>query len=104
MRNKELCYFAMATIKCFVIIMVIGVFLPKAVDYLLQMLINNSTVYKNSVFVYKLVDNNYNLAYNYILTFYLFFKVWSYVYLIFSTIWEKNYEKFIDKLYTKYKK
>jgi len=49
--------------------------MPKAVDYMLHNLINNTNVYKNSVVVYKLVDNNYKLVYNYILTFYLFFKV-----------------------------
>ncbi|MBU3142174.1 endonuclease III [Clostridium sp. CF012] len=74
MKDKELLRFVMLTIKCFVVLMVIGIFLPKAVDYLLQCLINNTKIYKNSIFVYKLVDKNYKLVYNYILTFYLFFK------------------------------
>lgn len=74
MRHKELLRFVMLTIKCFVILLVIGVFLPKAVEYLLQNIINNTTIYKNSIFVYKLVDKNYKLAYSYILTFYLFFR------------------------------
>ncbi|GCD09469.1 endonuclease III [Clostridium tagluense] len=73
MKNKDLCRFVMLTIKCFVILLVIGVLLPKAVDCILQNL-NNTTIYKNSIFVYKLVDKNYKLAYNYVLTFYLFFR------------------------------
>ncbi|WP_298841112.1 endonuclease III [Clostridium sp.] len=75
MKNKDLFHFVMLTIKCFVILIVIGVILPKVVDYSLERLINNSKIYKNSIVVYKLVDNNYKLAYNYILTFYLFFRV-----------------------------
>ena len=55
--------------------MVIGLLLPKAVDFLLQNLINNTKIYKNSIVVYNLVDKNYKLVYNYILTFYLFFRV-----------------------------
>ncbi|MBZ9635898.1 endonuclease III [Clostridium sp. FP1] len=73
MKNKDLWRFVMLTIKCFVILLVIGVLLPKAVDCILQSL-NNTTIYKNSIFVYKLVDKNYKLAYNYVLTFYLFFR------------------------------
>jgi hypothetical protein len=74
MKHKELLLFVMLTIKCFVILLVIGVFLPKAVEFLLHNLINNTTIYKNSIFVNKLVDKNYKLAYNYILTFYLYFR------------------------------
>jgi len=65
----------MLTIKCFIILIVLGIFLPKFVDYSLERLINDTKIYKNSVMVYKLVDNNYKLVYNYILTFYLFFRV-----------------------------
>ena len=75
MKQKDLFHFAVLTIKCFIILIVIGIFLPKLVDYLLQSLINNTKIYKNSIVVYKLVDNNYKLVYNYILTFYLFFRV-----------------------------
>ena len=75
MKYKDMQHFVVLTIKCFVILIVIGIFLPKAVDYLLQNLISNTKIYKNSVVVYKLVDNNYKLVYNYILTFYLFFRV-----------------------------
>jgi len=74
-KHKDLLHFVMLTIKCFIILLIIGIFMPKAVDYMLHNLINNTNVYKNSVVVYKLVDNNYKLVYNYILTFYLFFKV-----------------------------
>ena len=74
MRNKDLWRFVILTIKCFVILIVIGILLPKAIDYSLQNLIDNSRIYKNSIFVYNLVDKNYKLAYNYILTFYLFFR------------------------------
>jgi len=75
MKNKDLWHFVVMTLKCFIILIVIGIFLPKTIDYLLQNLINNTKIYKNSVIVYKLVDNNYKLVYNYILTFYLFFRV-----------------------------
>lgn len=74
MKNKELLRFVMLTTKCFVILIVIGILLPKAVEYVLQSFINNTTIYKNSIFVNKLVDKNFKLAYNYILTFYLFFR------------------------------
>jgi len=74
MKHKDLCHFVLLTIKCFIILLVIGIFLPKAVDYLLQNLIDNTRIYRNSVVVYKLVDKNYKLVYNYILTFYLFFR------------------------------
>jgi len=75
MKYKGLGHFLILTIKCFAILLVIGIFLPKAVDYLLQYLIVNTKIYKNSIMVYNLVDNNYKLVYNYILTFYLFFRV-----------------------------
>lgn len=75
MKDKDLWHFVMITIKCFIILLVFGIFLPKAIDYLLQNLISNTKIYKNSVVVYKLVDKNYKLVYNYILTFYLFFRV-----------------------------
>ena len=65
----------MLTIKCFIILIVLGIFLPKFVDYSLARLINDTKIYKNSVMVYKLVDYNYKLVYNYVLTFYLFFRV-----------------------------
>ena len=75
MKHKDLWHFLMLTIKCFAILLVIGILLPKAVDCLLQYLIVNTKIYKNSIMVYNLVDNNYKLVYNYILTFYLFFRV-----------------------------
>jgi hypothetical protein len=75
MKNKDLWRFILLTGKCFIILLVIGLLLPKVIDYLLQNLINNTRIYKNSVVVYKLVDKNYKLVYNYILTFYLFFRV-----------------------------
>jgi len=74
MRNKDLWHFVILTIKCFIILLVIGIFLPKAIDYCLQNLIDNTKIYRNSIFVYNLVEKNYKLAYNYILTFYLFFR------------------------------
>lgn len=74
MKHKELWRFIFLTIKCFVILLVIGILLPKAIDCLLQNLIDNTKNYKNSILVYKLVDKNYKLVYNYILTFYLFFR------------------------------
>ncbi len=75
MKYKDIWQFVLLTIKCFLILIVIGILMPKVIDYLLQNLITNTKIYKNSVVVYKLVDNNYKLVYNYILTFYLFFRV-----------------------------
>lgn len=74
MKNKDFWNFVMTVIKCFVILMVVGLLLPKAVDFLLQNLISNTKIYQNSTVVYNLVDKNYKLIYNYILTFYLFFR------------------------------
>lgn len=75
MKHKEICHFVILIIKCFIILLLMGILLPKAVDFLLHNLINNTEIYKNSVAVYKLVDLNYKLVYNYILKFYLFFRV-----------------------------
>lgn len=74
MRNRELWHFVILTIKCFIIIIIIGIFLPKVINYLLQNLINNTKIYKNSIAVNKLVNINHEFIYNYIRTFYLFFK------------------------------
>ena len=74
MKNKELLHFIILTAKCFVILLVIGILLPKVIDFLLFNLISNTRIYKNSILVYKIVDINYKLVYNYILTFYLFFR------------------------------
>ena len=75
MKHKDLWRFVILTIKCFVILLGIGILLPNVVEWLLHGLINDTKIYKNSVFVYKLVDINYKFVYNYILTFYLFFKI-----------------------------
>jgi hypothetical protein len=75
MKHNEVTNFVILTIKCFVILLVIGILLPKAVDLFLYNLINNTKIYKNSTAVCNLVDVNYKLVYNYILKFYLFFKV-----------------------------
>ncbi len=75
MKHNELWHFVILTIKCFIILLVIGILLPKAMDYLLRNLIDNTKIYKNSVAVYELVNINYKFIYNYILTFYLFFRV-----------------------------
>ena len=74
MRNGELWHFIVLTIKCFVVLLVMGIFLPRALDCLLQSLTNNTRNYRHTIFVYKLVDKNYRLVYNYVLTFYLFFR------------------------------
>ena len=75
MKHGDLFHFVILSIKCFIILIVMGIFLPQFVDYSLSRLINNPNRYINSVMVYKLVDNNYKLVYNYVLTFYLFFRV-----------------------------
>jgi hypothetical protein len=75
MIHNEVLHFIILTIKCFLILLVIGVLLPKVVDLLLYNLIYNTEIYKNSTAVYKLVDVNYKLVYNYILKFYMFFRV-----------------------------
>ena len=74
MKNKDFWDFLITVIKCFVILMVVGLLLPRVVDFLLQNLISNTRIYQNSTVVYNLVDKNYKLIYNYILTFYLFFR------------------------------
>lgn len=74
MKSKDLMHFIILMVKCFIILLVIGIILPKVIDFLLFNLISNTKVYKNSILVYKIVDNNYKLVYNYILTFYLFFR------------------------------
>jgi hypothetical protein len=57
--------FLFVTLKCFLILMVFGLFLPKLVDYMLYYFIIKPDVYHNSVFVYNEFNKNITVLYNY---------------------------------------
>jgi hypothetical protein len=66
MNNKHSALeFILTIMKCFFILIVFGVYLPKIVDSFLFFLYK-SNVYHNSMFVNYVVDKNGKLLYNYI--------------------------------------
>lgn len=66
--------FMFTIFKCFLILIVFGIFLPKLVDYLLYYFIARHDVYQNSIFVYSIFNKNFTVLYNYINVFSEFLK------------------------------
>ncbi|MDF2881031.1 MAG: hypothetical protein K0R54_1588 [Clostridiaceae bacterium] len=56
-------------VKCFFILMVFGIFLPKIIDYLLYIIIISKRPASNSVLVYSLINKNRSFLFNYLKTF-----------------------------------
>ncbi|OFI07610.1 hypothetical protein CLOACE_02140 [Clostridium acetireducens DSM 10703] len=67
--KQEVIEFNITIIKCFAVFLLLGLFLPKIIDYALYKLINNTNIYKNSIFVYNVINRNINFIYNYIYIF-----------------------------------
>ncbi|XOQ58705.1 MAG: Endonuclease III [Clostridium sp.] len=54
-------------LKCFLILVLFGLFLPKFMDYVLYYFIIKPHVYQNSLFVYNVFNKDLTIIYNYII-------------------------------------
>lgn len=63
-KNKNI-EFILLIIKCFFVLILFGIMLPKLIDNFLYYLYKGN-VYDNSIFVNFLVDKNKKILYNYI--------------------------------------
>ncbi|AKA70106.1 hypothetical protein [Clostridium scatologenes] len=68
--------FAITVLKCFFILIVLGLFLPKLLDYVFYNFINKPNVYDNSILVNNLVNRNIDILHNYIIVFNKFLGLW----------------------------
>lgn len=64
-RNSSLFYTAKIIIKCFFVLMIFGVFLPKIIDYFLYIILISKRPGSNSVLVYNLINKNRSFLFNY---------------------------------------
>jgi hypothetical protein len=66
LRNfKEMVDFLITVLKCFFILLVLGMFLPRIVDFILYKLINKYNNYDNYLFVNSVLKSNYNVISGY---------------------------------------
>ena len=72
-RNKA--SFIILLLKCYLIILTLGLILPKAIDLVLRFLMNRYTNYRNSTFVFNFISKNELLICRYIYIFDSFFKL-----------------------------
>lgn len=68
--------FTITVLKCFFILIVLGLFLPKLLDYVFYNFINKPNVYDNSILVNNLVHRNIDILHNYIIVFNKFLGLW----------------------------
>ena len=61
--------FLISIIKCFFILLMFGIYLPRIVDYLLYQYLNYNDLHENSTFVYNVVSKNRSILYKYIYMF-----------------------------------
>lgn len=66
--------FIIILLKCFFILVFLGVFLPKIIDWLLYNFISSDDNYKDSILVYKLINSNVKILYTYVFLFKNFIK------------------------------
>lgn len=64
-RRAEAVNFILILLKCFLVLLVFGTFLPSLIDYVLYYMYK-SNYYDNSIFVNDIVDKNGKIIYNYI--------------------------------------
>lgn len=64
-RNSSLFYTVKIIIKCFFVLMIFGVFLPKIIDYFLYIILISKRPGSNSVLVYNLINKNRSFLFNY---------------------------------------
>lgn len=62
-------------LKCFVITMFLGKYLPLLMDYILYIFITENHHYFNSIFVFTVVSKPLKIMYNYILMYDFFFSI-----------------------------
>jgi hypothetical protein len=67
--------FMILILKCYLIILTLGLILPKIIDLALLFIINRYTNYKNSTFVLNIITKNELLMCRYIYIFDSFFKL-----------------------------
>lgn len=67
--NRNACEFIIVVLKCFFILTLFGVFLPRCFDCLLYNLICKQHIYDNSILVHNLVHKNLDIINNYIIVF-----------------------------------
>ena len=61
--------FLISIIKCFFILLMFGIYLPRIIDYLLYQYLNYNDLHENSTFVYNVVNKNRSIIYKYIYMF-----------------------------------
>lgn len=74
--DREAYDFIITVLKCFFILIVLGLFLPKLLDYVFYNFINKPNVYDNSILVNNLVHRNVDILHNYIIVFNKFLGLW----------------------------
>lgn len=57
------------TMKCFLILIFLGIILPKLVDYSIYFFITKSEVHNNSILVYNVLNTDKRIIYNFIYLF-----------------------------------
>lgn len=65
-RSKHKVQAILLFIKCYFIILGLGLILPKVIDFILKTFLNKVTIYKNSVFVFNVLSKNEIILYRYI--------------------------------------
>jgi hypothetical protein len=74
--DKKIYDFTIILLECFFILMFLGLFLPRFLDYIFYNFINKPNVYDNSIFVNNLVYKNIDILHNYITVFNTFLGLW----------------------------
>ncbi len=67
--------FIILILKCYLIILTLGLILPKVIDLILCFVISNYTNYRDSTFVLSTIAKNELLIYRYIYIFNSFFRL-----------------------------
>ncbi|GAA0123863.1 MAG: hypothetical protein KID00_15850 [Clostridium argentinense] len=70
--SEELKDFFVLYLRTLIIIIFMGIILPNILDYALNFITKDSTIYENSILVCKSIDKQRELLYNYIHIFKLF--------------------------------
>lgn len=67
--------FVILLLKCYLIILTLGLILPKLIDIILRIILNKYINHRNSVFVFNLINHNELLVCRYIYIFESFFRL-----------------------------
>lgn len=66
---EEIMDSAILLMKCILILILLGIILPKIVDYLIFYLISKQKIHSNSIFVYNILNNDKQIVDNFIYLF-----------------------------------